>query len=156
MKMKSKTLVCLGFISVAFFLAFLISPFYETAKPDQWPMFHHDLSHTGASNSDVRRTNQTLWKFNTGGQVGSPVVVDGVVYVGSFDHKVYAFKASSGDLIWNYTTNGIVVSRPVVAESRVYVGSEDKNLYCLSASDGTLVWNYTTGYYVDSDPAVSD
>jgi hypothetical protein len=44
-------------------------------------MFHHDLMHTGNSNSEAPNTNQTLWKFNTGGQVDSPVVAGGVVYV---------------------------------------------------------------------------
>src|SRR4030067_167506 len=78
---------------------------------DSWPMFRHDLTHSGSSRSTAPRTNQTLWKFNTGGQVGSPTVVNGVIYVGSYDRKVYAFKASSGDLLWNYTTNGIVISR---------------------------------------------
>ena len=59
-------------------------------------MFHDDLAHTGYSNSAAPETNQTLWEFNTGGQVGSPSVVDGVVYVGSYDHKIYAFNASTG------------------------------------------------------------
>ena len=34
----------------------------------------------------------------------SPAVVNGVVYVGSNDHKVYALKASTGTKIWSYTT----------------------------------------------------
>ncbi len=37
-------------------------------------MFHDNLAHTGYSNSQAPETNQTLWKFNTGGQVGSPSV----------------------------------------------------------------------------------
>ena len=62
--------------------------FGQTSATDWWPMFRHDLSHSGSSNSAAPTTNQTLWKFNTGGQVGSPDVVDGVVYVGSYDQSL--------------------------------------------------------------------
>jgi outer membrane protein assembly factor BamB len=58
---------------------------------DSQPMFHNDLAHHGYSTSIAPETNQTLWTFSIGGQVGSPLVVGGIVYVGSYDHKVYAF-----------------------------------------------------------------
>ena len=79
--------------------------------------------HTGNSGSVAPVTNATLWKFNTGGQVGSPTVVDGVVYVGSYDRKIYAFDASDGSVLWSYATGGIVVSRPAVVNGVVYVGA---------------------------------
>jgi hypothetical protein len=62
-----------------------------------WPMFHHAAEHTGLTTSTVPMTNRTLWKFTTGGKVfSSPAVSDGVVYVGSFDGKVYALNALTG------------------------------------------------------------
>ena len=88
--------------------------------------------------------------------MGSASVDDGVVYVGSYDHKIYAFNASNGALIWNATTGGVVISRPAVVGGIVYVGSEDHNLYAFNATNGNKLWNYTTGYYVDSDPAVAN
>ena len=57
-------------------------------------MFHHALTHTGYSSSTAPNTNQTLWKFNTDGQVNSPAVANGMVYVSSYDHIVYAFGPS--------------------------------------------------------------
>ncbi|MGD0160313.1 MAG: hypothetical protein ABSB89_08445 [Candidatus Bathyarchaeia archaeon] len=33
---------------------------------DWWPMFHHDLNHTGYSNSKAPKMYQTLWNFTTG------------------------------------------------------------------------------------------
>src|SRR5208283_2321938 len=118
-------------------------------SPIAWPMFHGDLTHSGSSNSAAPTTNATLWKFNTGGQVDSPTVVSGVVYVGSFDHNIYAFNASDGSTIWSYKTGSVVISRPAVVNGVVYVGSEDHNLYALDAATGLKLWNYTTGYYVD-------
>ena len=125
---------------------------------DWWPMFHHDLNHTGYSTSKAPSDNRTLWSYTTGGQVlSSPAVVDGRVYVGSWDNKVYCLNASTGSLIWNYTTgNSLYNSIPAVVDGRVYVGSYDRNVYCLNASTGSFIWSYTTGNYVDSSPAIAD
>ena len=68
-----------------------VSP--ELQEKHDWSMFHKNLMHTGKSYSTAPISNQTLWKFNTGGQVGSPVVEGGLVYVGSYDRKIYALDA---------------------------------------------------------------
>ena len=69
----------------------------QTVDVDWWPMFHHDLTHTGYSTSTAPNTNQILWNYTTGGSLASsPAVAGGVVYVGSKDGKVYAFGSSSG------------------------------------------------------------
>jgi outer membrane protein assembly factor BamB len=146
-------LIALSLVSSVFLYATVFKASGQSGT-DWWTMFRHDLAHSGSSSSTAPSTNQTLWKFNVGGQVGSPVVVDGVVYVGSYDHKLYALDASNGEVIWKYKTQGRVVSRPTVAGGKVYVGSEDHRIYALDASNGNQIWNYTTGYYVDSDPTV--
>jgi hypothetical protein len=80
-----------------------------------------------------------------------------VVYVGSWDDKVYALNAATGALKWSYTTGGEVRSSPAVANGVVYVGSDDFNVYALSASTGTLLWMGTTGDGVyNSSPVVAD
>jgi len=76
-------------------LAFKAQPVAADAV-DWWPMRGHDLNHTGYSTSTAPNTNNTIWNYTiwsvTGAQVySSPAVVDGNVYVGSFDFKVYAF-----------------------------------------------------------------
>src|SRR5439155_27216239 len=71
----------------------------------------------------------------------SPAVANGVVYVGSGDHKVYALDATTGALLagWPYTTGGAVLSSPVVANGVVYVGSADHKVYALNANTGALL-----------------
>ena len=101
---------------------------------DWWPMFHHDLRHTGYSTSTAPSTNDTLWIYRTGeysAVYSSPAVVDGRVYVGSGypDHKAYCLDAATGSLIWSYTAEGSVGS-PAVADGRVYGGSLDRKVYC--------------------------
>ena len=68
-----------------------------------------------------------------------------MVYFGSWDNNVYALNASTGALLWKYTTGYHVFSSPAVANGVVYVGSADNNLYALNASTGALLWKYTTG-----------
>jgi len=125
------------------------------AAPTDWPMFHHDLLHTGYSTSPAPTTNQTLWSYKTGGGVGSPAVVYGIVYVGSSDGNVYALNATTGALAWKYKTGGGVDSSPAASGGVVYVGSEDDNVYALNATTGALMWNYKTGGAVESSPAIT-
>ena len=135
----------------------------STVDPtDWWPMFHHDLTHTGSSTSTAPTTNQTLWNYTTGSWVGSsPAVVGGIVYVGSGDQNVYALNAATGAQIWNYTTGDFVYSSPVVADGKVYIGSGDEygglgngTIYCLNASSGAFIWSYAAPPWVESSPAV--
>ena len=75
-----------------------------------------------------------LWRYKTGHfVVSSPAVVDGVVYVGSYDSYVYALDADSGQLRWRYETGYRVYSSPAVVDGVVYVGSGDDYLYALDA-----------------------
>ncbi len=90
--------------------------------------------------------------ITTGSQIFSPfsAVANGVVYIGYEypDGSLYALNASTGDLIWKYTTGNDVITSPAVANGVVYVGSEDNHVYALNASTGALLWKYaTSGYY---------
>jgi len=64
-------------------------------------------------------------------------VVNGVVYVGTTDHNVYALKASTGAKLWSYTTGNEVISSPAVANGVVYVGSADGKVYAFGLKKST-------------------
>src|SRR5437660_8199157 len=66
--------------------------------------FGHTFSneHSRINPSNVSSL-QLAWTFATGDAVSaSPTVVDGVVYVGSWDGYFYALNAHSGSLIWKF------------------------------------------------------
>ncbi len=93
----------------------------QTADTDWWPTFHHDLTHSGYSNSPAPTTNHILWNYTTGGYVWrSFAIVNGIVYFGSNDMNLYALNASTGTLAWKYKT-GNAVNSPTVADGIVYV-----------------------------------
>ena len=55
----------------------------SSGSQDYWPMFHHDLQHSGYSTSAAPKTNNTIWSYSTNGNVySSPAVANGKVYVG--------------------------------------------------------------------------
>jgi outer membrane protein assembly factor BamB len=129
----------------------------QAKSVDWWPMFHHDLTHSGYSTSTAPTTNLTGADYRTGSWVASsPTVVDGVVYVGCGDNNVYALNATTGTKVWNYTTdNWVQWSSPAVVDGVVYVGSTDNNVYALNATTGTKVWKYATSGAIFSSPAVA-
>ena len=144
------------FLLVMLTFTFNVQPATADGAVDWWPMFHHDLSHTGSSTSTAPNTNNTIWTYTTGDYVwSSPAVTGDRVYVGSVDHRLYCLDASTGAHIWNYTTGWYVYSSPAVNYGKVYVASSDGNVYCLDASTGAHIWNYTTGDWVGSSPAVA-
>ena len=97
-----------------------------------------------------------LWSYATQGWVSAaPTVADGVVYVGSNDHRVYALDAATGNELWSFATGEVVVSVPTVADGVIYVGSNDNHLHALDADTGEKLWSYDTGSWVQYSPAVS-
>src|SRR5689334_16985337 len=69
-----------------------------TATPD--PRLKSLTLYVGIEDNNVYAldptTGATRWKYQTGGIVdSSPAVADGVVYVGSADHFVYAIQAAT-------------------------------------------------------------
>jgi serine/threonine-protein kinase len=91
-------------------------------------------------------TGQRRWSYTTAGVVDtSPVLADGIVYVGSADGGgVYALDAATGRLRWFYSQSGAYDNSPAVAGGTVYVDSGG-NVYALDAATGQLRWSYTTG-----------
>ena len=94
--------------------------------------------------------------------VSSPAVVNGMVYVGSVDHNVYAFNAGTGAKVWSDATAGKVYSSPAVMNGAVYIGSfgaagtSTGNVYALNASTGALLWHFATTSQVESSPTASN
>ncbi len=96
-----------------------------------------------------------FWTSSAGSSVeSSPAVVNGVVYVGSSDGRLYAFNSQTGATRWIATTGSFVRSSPAVANGVVYVGSDDGRLYAFNSQTGAKLWVATTGSFVESSPAV--
>ncbi len=105
---------------------------------------------------------QIAWRFDTEMPLGnSPTVSNGIVYVGGFDRKLHALRASDGTYLWSfdgaqagYSTN------PLVVEGLVIVGNRDGAMYAVGANgtarQGQLVWKYQTDGLIDLSAAYKD
>jgi outer membrane protein assembly factor BamB/tRNA A-37 threonylcarbamoyl transferase component Bud32 len=101
----------------------------------------------------VRSEIKPQWRFALEDEIrSSPAVDSGNVYVGAYDHNLYALTADTGEFLWKYATDGGIASSPCVYEGIVFVGSADKVLYAVDASDGHIRWTCPTGGRVWSSP----
>lgn len=97
------------------------------------------------------------WAADTGSIISSsPAVVDRVVYVGSWDYKLYALDAKTGAVLWTYATENAIASSPAVVNGIVYFGSGDHKLYALSAKTGAVLWTYDSGSPIQPSPTVAN
>jgi outer membrane protein assembly factor BamB len=89
-----------------------------------------------------------LWHFTRNGYIYTPVVVNGVAYIGAWDNTVSALRAIDGTLLWRFPTRGPVFDPLLVVNGIVYVSAYiDQGpgfVYALRASDGNLLWLFTT------------
>ncbi|MEK6321519.1 MAG: PQQ-binding-like beta-propeller repeat protein [Acidobacteriota bacterium] len=99
-----------------------------------WKMYQHDAAHSGYSatslvNSSNVGTLAQAWSFTTGGWVtGTPIVADGVVYIGSWDGNIYALRERDGTVVWSFNAG------------KLYFGTGRAQLIAVNAADGQLIW----------------
>jgi outer membrane protein assembly factor BamB/PKD repeat protein len=88
-------------------------------------------------------TGEQEWKVLTDDSVqSSPTVIDGTVYVGSFDGRLYAIDADDGTVNWTFETDAPVRASPVVANGTVYIGNDNGVVIAVDGSTGDLEWQY--------------
>jgi eukaryotic-like serine/threonine-protein kinase len=122
--------------------------FVQCNNKSRWnDVFHADEAHTGIYHSaGGKNLGVVKWKFKTGDKIfSSPVIKDGLVYIGSEDSNLYAIKLYSGELSWKFHTGGSVSSSPAIFNSVVYFTSYDGYCYALDAVTGREVWKFKTG-----------
>jgi outer membrane protein assembly factor BamB len=82
-----------------------------------------------------------LWRFEAGVIESSPLLVDGVLYFGSWDHKLYAVEASTQRVLWAFETGDEIKAAPAYANGIVFIGSYDGKVYAVDARTGKEQWS---------------
>jgi len=134
------------------------------ASGADWRQYHAGPSRRGVSPEtwlNARNIGglRILWSRATGaskeGVNSSPAVAKGIVYVGSDDGRLWAFKAAGGSVLWSRATGDRIRSSPAVADGVVYIGSDDGRLYAFDAVTGTRRWSRALGGRVTAPPLVA-
>jgi len=136
--------------------------------PSYSPMFGFNTLHTrfNPDESIINATNVSgltnYWTAPTGSLINSsPVVANGVAFISSTDHELYAIDARTGKKLWtalNTTSpsdrGSFIYSTPMVVNGVVYIGSTDHHLYAIDARTGKILWTAATGDAIFSSPTV--
>jgi outer membrane protein assembly factor BamB len=109
----------------------------------------------------AERTGAVRWRLRLGPCESSPLVVDGLVYIGDWHGQVYALNAWNGKQRWVFKAGGAIKGSASYADGKVYIGSYDGRVYGLDARTGRQVWRASaqqrlghTGWFYSS-PAVA-
>jgi len=130
---------------------------------NDWYMFHgyndvNGLTQTGVATGNYPSQISTPdWKFKADAPIsGSPVIVSGYAYFGTFNGSIYCVDANLGTLVWrnNYNINGSVLSirilsTPTIVNGTLYTGADDGNVYALNAYNGSQIWKTAAGGVTD-------
>jgi hypothetical protein len=107
-------------------------------------------------------TGELAWRFDTQLPLGnSPTVINGIVYVGGYDRKIHALRATNGQHLWSYAgAKAGFSTNPLVVDGKVIAGNRDGSMYAIGAhgtpQQGQLVWKFDTGGLIDLSAAYKD
>ncbi|MFC1607752.1 PQQ-binding-like beta-propeller repeat protein [Candidatus Latescibacterota bacterium] len=141
--------------------------FAETldAEGSPWPMFRHDLQHTGRTHYTGPSKPVLNWSFQTDDGIASSPSIgeDGTIYFGagwgfvsSDDTHLYALNPD-GSLKWRTGTLGGVFSSPAIGpDGIIYVGTLSPYFYAVedAITHGVVQWRLNLGYKAYSSPSI--
>jgi outer membrane protein assembly factor BamB len=136
-----------------------LSPLNGPPLDSPWPMYCHDVRHTGQSPySTANITSFEKWRFYVNDwNWGSAPIIDnnGTIY---FPENYYLYAIyPNGTLKWQFYIGASVESAPAIDEDGiVYVGTSYHwdGIYAIYPN-GTMKWKYQTGQILSS-PAIAD
>ncbi len=136
----------------------VITPPIIPLRAEDWHMFMHDLQLSGKSpDQKIKPPLQLLWQYKTGGPISaSPVIANGILYVGSADGKFYALNAKEWGIKWVFNAKSAVRYSAAVWGGRVYFSTRDNKFYALDAKTGDMLWEFKSKGWMDSPPVVFD
>src|SRR5258708_32920406 len=147
-------------------LSFVIIPHLpasaaQTAQTTDWRMFGFTPSHTHFNRYETTLSPANVshlskqWSTATlpGGVDGAPIVVNGVVYVGTTEYGLFAFNAATGATLWQQPFSSITAS-PTLVNAVLYVNGG--GLDALTPSPGKVLWANLSGVGGRSVPLVGN
>ena len=116
---------------------------YPLSIDNDWPTYRHDAARSGRASTKVSSELQIGWLTELGGNLTSPVVANGRVFLASTDeHVLYALQAETGNVLWQYSLDARIDSPPTIHQGLVLAGCRDGSVVALRATDGALVWRF--------------
>lgn len=139
---------------------FTVGIFTPGAQPQatDWPMFGLNLQ--GTRNNTFEQTISTANVANLAVKyhspaplpnrsAGSPLLANGIVYIGSTEGVLTAYNQSNGAQLWTFDTPGPIYASPTIANGLAYFATVNipteqfigNYMFALNAQTGQLVWD---------------
>ena len=127
-------------------------------RAEDWHMFMHNLGFSGISpDKSITPPLELLWKFKTGGPIhASPVIANGILYIGSTDGKLYALDAKQWGIKWVFDAGDAIRYSATVLGNKVYFSARNNKVYALDAKTGEKLWEFKSKSWMDAPPIVLD
>jgi outer membrane protein assembly factor BamB len=90
------------------------------------PSLIHAISPNGQG--DVTESRLLWTNRKVGRVVGTPIVKDGLLYVGDLGGTVHCLDAATGALVWKHETNDAIWGCLLLAGDRLYVGNVEGSM----------------------------
>lgn len=104
-----------------------------------------------------REKGQKVWDAAIpGGVWGSAGWLDGNVYIGGQNGRMYCFDGATGKVRWDFKVGRPIWASPSVVDGKVCFGSYDTYYRMLDAKTGRLLWSYDMGARSHSGAAIVD
>lgn len=160
MKIAMIGLMTFGFASV------LLAGDAKTRHDDNWSSFRNGNQLRGVAHTTLPEKLELLWKIPTkDGVPSSAAIVDGRVYIGTFDGTVLCVHLKTGENIWTYKSVEEVdpnsfapgfKASATVTKKAVYIGDEEGIFHAIDRKSGKRLWTYETQGEIISSASVVD
>lgn len=138
----------------------LLFVFAGNVESKSWPRFMRSKNRTGYIHEQASPPLTLEWSRSIFSHtICSPVVKDGVVYVGNSAGSIYAIDCNSGDTIWKNDLAGSIDSTPAIEEGSIYVfcqDGDDAQACSYNALTGAVNWKINLKGENISSPLVVD
>lgn len=122
------------------------SPVYD------WPLFRGDPEMQGVTKEIIAPPLKLAWSHEPEVEEGkrrppieaSPVISDGVVFVGTMGGDFLAVDLKTGEQKWMFKADGPVMAPAGVSGGRVFFGDQYGFIYALSTETGEEQWRFET------------
>jgi outer membrane protein assembly factor BamB len=101
------------------------------------------------------KDGRVRWHFHTGRSEPSPLIRDGVAYLGAANGNVYALDLDRRRPRWTFHGGVKITSSPALVGNRLYFGDYAGRVFALNARTGRVVWRGSAGSRVYGTVAVA-
>lgn len=139
-------------IFVSLFLTFSAA----TISAADWPVCRGDARSSGIASCEIRNAPEIKWAFAAEKDIfeATPVIADGMVFLGSITGNFYALELKTGKVVWKFFTKLGFSGPAAVSGGRVFVGDADGFFHAFDAKTGKEIWKKEIAGPMNAAPGV--